>query len=104
MRLAGPAGPIRSCEVEGREGPVSNECHDEGWPRSYLELPRLAGLKKGRFVRGAQEGLRMCKGCKRPVPLQSPETPKPQKCILKSEKCHFRPPGKMAPKVKLLGN
>ena len=32
--------------------------------------------------------------CKRPVPLQSPETPKPQKCILKSEKYHFRPPGK----------
>ena len=36
--------------------------------------------------------------CERPVPLQSPETQKPQKCIfLKSEKCHFRPPGKMAP-------
>ena len=30
----------------------------------------------------------------RPVPLQSPGTPKPQKCILKSEKCHFGPSGK----------
>ena len=37
--------------------------------------------------------------CNRPVPLQSPGTPKPQKCILKSEKWHFRPPGKMAQKV-----
>ena len=32
--------------------------------------------------------------CNRPVPLQSPGTPKPQKFILKSEKCHFGPPGK----------
>ena len=30
--------------------------------------------------------------CHRPVPLQSPKTPKPQKCILKSERCHFGPP------------
>ena len=37
--------------------------------------------------------------CKRPCRLQSPGTPKPQKCMLKSEKCHFGPPGKMAPKV-----
>ena len=37
--------------------------------------------------------------CKRPDLLQSPGTPEPQKCILKSEKCHFRPPGKRAPKV-----
>ena len=36
---------------------------------------------------------------KRPVPLQRPGTPKPQKCILKSEKCHFGPPGKMARQV-----
>ena len=37
--------------------------------------------------------------CNRPVSLQSPGTPKPQKCILKSEECHFRPPEKRAPKV-----
>ena len=29
--------------------------------------------------------------------------PKPQKCILKPEKCHWRPPGKMAPKVNYNG-
>ena len=32
------------------------------------------------------------------VPPQSAETLKPQKCTLKSEKCHFGPLGKMAPK------
>ena len=31
--------------------------------------------------------------------VKSPATPEPQKCILKSKKCHFGPPGKMAPKV-----
>ena len=39
------------------------------------------------------------KACKRPSLLQSPGTPKPQNCILKSEKCNFGPPGKMATKV-----
>ena len=34
------------------------------------------------------------KKCKRLDLPQSPRTPKPQKCILKSEKCHFGPPGK----------
>ena len=29
---------------------------------------------------------------------RNPETPKPQKCILKSKQCHFGPPRKMAPK------
>ena len=34
-------------------------------------------------------------------PIQSPGTPNPQKCILMSEKCHFGPPEKMAPKSQL---
>ena len=36
-------------------------------------------------------------GCNRPVPLQNPRTPKLQKCILKTEKCHFGPPRKKGP-------
>ena len=51
----------------------------------------------------AQDLLIQNKVCNRPVPLQSPETPKPQKCILVSEQFSEKPTGNIV-KRRLLVN
>ena len=66
-----------------------------GWAfRLSQPMQKSAALRIFIFgVGGMHLGLQ-----KRPGLLQSLGTPKPQKCMLKSEKCHFRRPEKMAPK------
>ena len=101
----GGRGPISWCSCQNtRRDPTHKpqEDHETGpqcfWDLSHLLRALFLVMISATMVSSLLwDEAYSC--CKRPDLLQSRGTPKPQKCILKSEKCHFRPPGKRAPKV-----
>ena len=59
--------------------------------KQWFAFPRSPGSKNATDVCHDPENCDCAPTCYR--------APKPQKCMLKSDKCHVGPPGKMAPKV-----
>ena len=89
--------------TSGRAIGASSYCHP-GRRQATVGAPMFAFPPSSPEVSLATSGhsrLYPHKACNLLVPLQSPGNPRPQKCIFKSEKCQFGPPGKMAPKSQL---